>query len=161
MPRSKAIHHYPKQYGDIIEGCAIRAEKLTIPATSRMEAMKLRGHFYAYVGALRRTSREILDKARARALTEGEEEIIERAKQSEMVLVMIDEDQAGVRVAFCNREESWQAKMLARGVLTAGDAPAQPIGAVAAEKEEGMLARLMKIQAEVDGKQGGGQDGNS
>ena len=149
MPRSKAIHHYPRQYGEIVEGCALRGERLTIATATRLEAAKLRGHFYAYVGALRRTALEIELRAGERRLTAGEEEIINRARQSEMVLVMVQDLPDGTaEIAFCNREESWQARMLARGQLTT--VSPQPASA----KEDAMLERLLAVQAAVDKEKG-------
>lgn len=144
MPRSKALSHYPAKYGEIVEAAAVRGEETVVPLADAQHALKLRGHFYAYVGALRREARAL--KARSGLFSSGEQETLERAAQSEMVLVQVEVLPSGhAQVVFCNREASWQAQALA--AATTREARSQPTAAPALDD---IAQRLMQVQQEKD-----------
>ena len=148
MPRSKSLSHYPSRYGEIIEGCAVRGETVTVPLESTVAGIKLRGPFYAYLGALRRGAS--LAQARTSAPSRGEAEIIERAAQSERVIVTLRDDDGKPVIVFQNRDEAWQAKALAAATVTKGVEPSN-----ADALDEG-AARLLRLQSEGAGGKGKG-----
>lgn len=141
MPRSHSLSHYPSRYGEIIREVAVAGKRAEVPCDGQPTAAKLRGHFYAYVGALRREARGI----KTAAPTAGEADILELSAQSAMVLVTIEILSDGrVGLVFQNRENSWQAKALEKVVLK--DSMSKP---TATTLDDG-AARLAALQAAVD-----------
>lgn len=144
MPRSKKLAHYPSRYMEIIEACAVRAERVSVPAESEKMAQKLQGHFYAFVGALQREAGGIKALRLADASrTTNDIVIMERAQQSAMVLCRVECENEKWLTVFMSREESWQAKALAGAVVTqkGGDVAPQTDLSESAE-------RMMKLQKE-------------
>lgn len=154
MPRSKSLAHYPSRYREYIEKVAVQGAVVRIPCDpltddlgrtipARMVAAKLRGHFYAYLGALRREARAASSK-RQENQTHGDLDIIEASAQSHMVVVTIEEAEGRVYVLMANRETSWQAKALAQATITEGSSKPTDSGL------EDIAARLARAQSDAD-----------
>lgn len=145
MPRTKNVAHYPREYWDIIEKVATEGKTMRIPCDSRTDALKLRGHFYAFVGAMRahaekgETEHKRLEGLKGSALQMGEElrRTLDLATASSRVLVQV-EDQS---LAFINRDDSWQAKM-ARRVTMEDGSPSSTLEMDAAASQARLMAKL-------------------
>lgn len=154
MPRSKKLAHYPSRYMDIIEACAVRAERVSVPAkeTETPEgeiipalkmAEKLQGHFYAFVGALQKEAQTLRAQNAPKASRIANDIVImERAAQSAMVLCRVEQVGAEYFTVFMSREESWQAKALLGAVTTKGGT------SVPQEDFSESAERLMRMQKE-------------
>lgn len=152
MPRAKSLSHYPARYGEIVEACAIRGATATLSAADAQAVMgmstdpvhavaKLRGHFYAYLGVLRREGERL---AKAGAISPGSQEIIDRAAQSFRVVCTIMDDP--VRLVFANRDKSWQAQAFDKIVIEE-ESGARPVGGL-----DTIADRLMQIKPTGEGK---------
>lgn len=147
MPRAKSLSHYPARYGELVEACAVRSEQIDVKVDSLEQARSLRGHYYAYKGALMRTAQEITARRNAAGgifpLTKGEADIVEKAKQAETVIVTILAIDGQSILRFENRENSWQAKALAGA--TSVDSGGKPTSG----ELDAIAARLAQIKPET------------
>lgn len=147
MPRTKSIQHYPDRYQEIIRECGLEGKQIEVPVTDARQAASLRGHWYAFIGALKAEAGRVQRDAaaRGRVLTAGEQDIIHLAGLSASVMVNI---LAGppVTVVFQSREHSWQAKAL-RGATVI-----ETTGSPSASGLDTTAARLLAIQAEAQGR---------
>ena len=138
MPRSKSLSHYPTRYAEIVQDCAVRGKRIEVPVETTLHATKLRGHFYAFVGAVKRDAR-LLD-TRGPPWAAHELGIKELAAQTSMVLVSIEE----CLCVFENRERSWQAQALLGARVVDVEAPKLT------PRELTGIERLLQAQKEKD-----------
>lgn len=116
MGRSRDLQHYPPEYLDICEAVGIRAEIKMIPFENPQEANSLRGHFYAFLGALKDRAVASERKQKETRLSEGEMDLLEKYKFSRLVQVTIERIDGKPTVVFQNRENSWQAQAMRRAI---------------------------------------------
>jgi hypothetical protein len=104
MPSIRHPLHYPAEYFKLIELAAIKGQTTTVPCSSPKHALKLRGHFYAFVGALKR----------------GGDEYKEQYGWSQQTMCYLQDS----TLHFIPREKSWQAETI-RAAFAAAP-PAEP-----------------------------------
>jgi hypothetical protein len=143
MPRIKSLNHYPDRYQEIIRECAIEGKQVILEPMPTTRALSLRGHWYAFVGALKAEARS--RKAR-NAL--GDDDIIHLNELQATVMVQIENVGGGLaRVTFQSREHSWQAAALRAATIVTTDS--RPT----ATNLDETAARLLDIQKEIDNGQ--------
>lgn len=134
MPRTKRLNHYPPKYFDIVEGAALGDTPLEVELPSRTDAVRLRGHFYAFVGSLRAQALE--EEAGGLAPSR----VQELAALSHQVLVqVVNQPDGRAKLVFTGRERSWQAQAIAG--LKPATSPAQD-----EPKPSAALLALMEAQ---------------
>lgn len=149
MPRTKSLQHYPDRYQEIIRECGLEGKQVTLNCESRLQALKLRGHWYAFVGSLKAHVAGLRQEAARRVLTTGEKELETLCNLAPTVMVQVTEGPNYIQLAYQSREHSWQAKLLATATVTQAEAaPTVPA------KLDETAARLMGIQQSVDLKEG-------
>jgi hypothetical protein len=142
MPSSKNLQHYPARYSEIVRECALQAKRVVVELPDAKKAMSLRGHWYAYIGALKA---EAMRRKRGAPASIMEDDICELAAQAEMTMVTVEQMTGGrCRVIWQNRENSWQALAVATAIVTGGDS--RPTATTLDET----AARLLDIQQEMD-----------
>jgi hypothetical protein len=137
------LSHYPSRYSEIIRECGEEGKRVTASFPSAEKALSLRGHYYAFLGALKREA-DALERAGG-LLSLEDAAIVDLAKVQPRVMLTVRTTGDGTTyVIWENREQSWQAQALAAATVEATDAaPMTPAG-------EGGLARLMQLQQAVD-----------
>ena len=142
MPRSKNLQHYPARYAEIIRETAVEGKVVELLLPDVHRANSLRGHWYAYIGALK------AEAARRRLAARGQlvdDDICELEVQAPMTMIWVEAQPDGrVRVVWQNREKSWQALAVAGATVTGGDS-----WPTAAGLDETAM-RLLKVQESVD-----------
>lgn len=141
--RLKDLAQYPAQFFTILTKCGLEGEALGIPVPGYREAKKLSGLWYNFRGNLmaRRDALQALE----RPLTGEEEAIIERAKLTARVTLIIEPSLAEARrMTWMNREHSWQDRALAALAPVAApySPPPSPV--------EDSLRRLLEEQEAID-----------
>ncbi len=107
MPSIRHPQHYPREYYEILRRVVLAGEQVVVPCESPAKARKLRGHFYAFIGALKRHQTEFPDDFAASQRT------------------MVSLENSSLR--FQCRDNSWQAQTVAAALAgTASPAPAVP-----------------------------------
>lgn len=110
MPSIRHPLHYPPEYFTLIERAAVSAITTKVPCESPAAARKLRGHFYAFVGALKRAQAEYPDAF----------------AWSQRTMCYLD----GSELAFMPRDQSWQA-VTVREALEAAPASGEVVPSTA------------------------------
>jgi len=144
MARTKSLTHYPTRYLEIVRECAIEGKitRVTLPDIKR--GLSLRGHWYAFVGALKAEAARIKREASV-LITAGEEDIRQVATLAPRVMVQLEASEDGqCSVIWQSRDHSWQAQALREAVTT------QSQVAPTAKGVEDIASRLMRIQQEVN-----------
>lgn len=120
MPSIRHPLHYPQEYFQLIERAAIQGLSTVVPCESPEAARKLRGHFYAFVGALKR----------------AQAEYPEQFAWSQRTMCYLQ----GSTLEFMSRDRSWQALAVKAGLEAAPEAQqpstALPAGIAAFLKQE-------------------------
>jgi hypothetical protein len=130
MPHSRKVSHYPDEYADILRQAVASTGTTTMDFDTRLEAIKLRGHFYAYIGALRREERRI---AASNEITSQDRDLLDLARLADKLLIQVVQKPGGTAtLEFMARDRSWQAEK-AREALRSGVKPLPPIQAVVGE----------------------------
>lgn len=106
MPTIRHPQHYPREYFQIVERVTIGGQSVVVPCETPEKARKLRGHFYAFVGALKRHQTEFAD-----AFT-----------QSQRTMVSLE----GSNLRFQSRDNAWQAKTVAAALAAEPGKSPQP-----------------------------------
>lgn len=162
MARSQSVTHYPEEYRTIIRRAVLGEQAMFLRTDDRMQAVKMRGHLYAFVGALKKA--KVVLAALPRALTAEEKDIAECAKLAERLLIqLVDMPDGRTGLSLGNRKDSWQAKLAAASLaavapphghlghsdLVATGQPPQPAtDPFSADNPE--MQRLLAISAEND-----------
>ena len=114
MPKVKDIRHFPPEFLDYTEKAGVGGEKMVVPIPDSKTGWKLRGAYYAFIGALRRQAYlyEVAgdDSLEAR-------KIMDLAKVSFRVMVYLepqvkDQPNGPWTCTWQNRENSWQEQLL-------------------------------------------------
>lgn len=145
MPRSSDPGQYPQAYCDYLREVALNGKTMRVPRvgalpddedlTGQQRALKLRGHFYAFIGALKREAKANPDGPWA--------ELANYAKRT-----MVYYNKGECALYFVPREQSWQQKLLDDLGGPAGEA--QP-SAKASERSLVVLKNLLTAaEAEND-----------
>ena len=142
MPRIKPLNHFPDRYAEIIRQAALEGKQTIVPVDSIKQGRQLRGHFYAYLGALKAAAAEAA--LQNRPLTAGEVEIEHLSRLAPTVMAYLEDTGRMVTLTFQSREHSWQAKALAKAETVA--APSRPTATIL----EPSFERLLQIQQEID-----------
>lgn len=135
MTRSIHPDRYPREFIEIVEGCAIREESWRVPYDTPRDAVRARGKFYAWMGAMTRLRRE----AAGRTPTPAEAEWLDILKLAERVVVWIH----GSELEFMNRSQSPEAKAIRNAKITR-KGEAQPAAGAGPSPE--LLAALAAIK---------------
>lgn len=96
MPSVRSPLHYPREYFELVRLAAVEGRVTTVPCATKEEALKLRGHFYAFLGALKRA---------ASAATPS---YTEEFAWGQRTMCYLD----GETLSFMPRDEAWQAKRI-------------------------------------------------
>lgn len=128
MARSRAIEHYPAEYLRLVERVGEELESVEMKLPDRIAAMKVRGHFYAFVGALRKAKSDAVEARVKRAREEASlgkaltlenpnsETYIRLADVVDKVMITITKE----GLLFQRRENSWQAQLLRQALEASG-----------------------------------------
>ena len=114
MPSVRSPLHYPKEYFELIRLAAVENKVTTVPCEDKATALKLRGHFYAFLGALKRA-------ANANPPT-----YVEEYAWGQRTMCYFD----GAVLSFMPRDNAWQAKLVRAALGTAAgvqDVPKQSV----------------------------------
>lgn len=140
MPRSNDPGHYPQAYQDYLYRVAVEGKTIRVPAIGSMpddeampgmqRALKLRAHFYAFLGSLKRAAK----------VDPKWEEMANYANRTMLFL-----DKKNVALMFIPREQSWQQKLLETGGEVGASAVALVPDSAAAESEA-RVAAMLKLE---------------
>lgn len=133
MPSIRSPLHYPKEYFDLIRMAAVENKITTVPCENEEEARKLRGHFYAFLGSLKRAA---LGKT---------PEYVEEYAWGQRTMCYLDK----TTLSFMPRDESWQSKRV-RNAL-AGGHDATPMAAATILPSDSLLELLDPIKGHGEG----------
>lgn len=113
MPRTNDPGKYPQAYHKLLQDVALEGKTIRVPAVGAMpddesmpgmqRALKLRAHFYAFIGSLKR----------ARATSQENGRWNELADYANRTMVYLDKK--AVALMFVPRENSWQQKLIESG----------------------------------------------
>ena len=114
MPRSKEIEQYPDQYLEFTEKAGL-GTTIEITAPTAKKALSIRNQYYAFVGALKRKKYWL----EAQPLKESHDQrLIDAAHLAYKVVCQVENHEDGTAtVRWFNRENSWQAKLLATATI--------------------------------------------
>lgn len=144
MPRTKSLAHYPSRYAEIIRECGVGGKTIRVTLPTHGRALSMRGHWYAYIGALKSEVARI-KKSQVGIPSAGEQDIMELLAQSPMVMLQVEAHPDGsADVVWQNRENSWQAQALAKAQITTSDS--QPTST----SLDDIASRLMRVQQEME-----------
>jgi hypothetical protein len=143
MPRTKSLQHYPDRYQEIIRECGLEGKQIEVLLDDYKQALKLRGHWYAFIGSLKAEVNRI--QKGDQPLTPGEEDLIQLASLSATVMVTISTGPL-ISLTFQSREHSWQAQALAGATVRTAE------GKPTATGLDSAAMRLLAIQAEAQGR---------
>jgi len=147
MPRNKSISHYPARYPEIVRECALAGQEVRLAVADRKQALSLRGHWFSFVGSIKAEGQRV---TRQLALlptglpSTAQQEILDLVAYQPMVMLTIEEREGQVFVVWQNREQSWQARLLATATVTAG----KPTAMTA--EQDAIGQRLLTAQQEKD-----------
>lgn len=120
MPRTRDPESYPIAYHEIVRKCGQQGLTIRLPQAGEMPGageltgmqrlLKIRGHFYSFIGGLKRPG-----------LDPKWSELSHAAAQTIVYL-----DKKGVALVFSNRNESWQAQAMELAGPVGTDAIPQP-----------------------------------
>lgn len=106
MPRIRKPEAYPEQYHDLVRQVGLQGVTIRVPQegpmpdsdnyTGEQRLLKLRQHFYAFIGALKRP--------------DADPKWSELATAAAQTVVYYDKKQ--VALVFSNRADAWQGKLL-------------------------------------------------
>lgn len=117
MPRTTKPENYPAEYTQIVMDCGILGKSFRLPAVGPMPAdsarglsglqrlLKLRGHFYSFIGAVKRST---------------DPKWAQTAAAAGQTVASINKEECALY--FGNREQSWQAQAF----KTIGEVKAAP-----------------------------------
>lgn len=166
MARSRSIGYYPAEFLTATEDIMLKGQKILITMADKASAEKLRGQFYAFVGAghraqqdieTRKLNQEQEKKKFGHAITELTEEQKRNAHLGHLaakILITVKEEANGtVLMTWQKRDESWQAVALMNGMRVGSareEAAAKEVEAEALRRET--QRQLEKELQEVDRK---------
>jgi len=145
MPRSKSLAHYPTRYMELIGEVAVENKSIEIDCESMTQCASFRGHWYSFIGALRAEAKAVryaISRAATPVPDDQQTEILNMEAQAQRVMLTILADPP--RVLLQNRDNSWQAKLIASARVTAG--PVNPL----TTKTDDIASRLLDVQKEKD-----------
>lgn len=108
MSRFRSIAAYPQQYKWLVEQAATTGKEYALSFENALLATKFRGHFYAFIGALKRAAAAGRE---AKVRSHADQEAIDLEPLAAQVMVQVRPLPGGrAECVFTNREHSWQAK---------------------------------------------------
>lgn len=117
MAKAKDLQQYPEEYQKIIEQVGVEGKTIMIPFDNGTQAASMRGHFYAFIGALKDHYTKWEPRTKTERLTDGTLELMDRYKQSRMVYLTIEKLDGKPHLVFQNREKSWQAQKVRQAII--------------------------------------------
>jgi len=145
MPRSKSLAHFPTRYLELIAEVAVENKSIEVDCASASQCASFRGHWYSFIGALKSEAKAVryaLAHSASPMPDDAQENILRMEAQAQRVMLTILADPP--RVLLQNRDNSWQAKLIASAKVTQG--PVNPL----TPKTEDIASRLLGLQKEQD-----------
>jgi hypothetical protein len=96
MPSIRHPLHYPTEYFNVLERVALKHETVVVRCETPEAARKLRGHFYAFIGSLKRAANSI------------KPEFADEFAWAQRTMCSLE----GSTLTFQTRDQSWQAKLM-------------------------------------------------
>jgi len=149
MPRTKNLSHYPARYSELLRECGTLGQRAEVLFDDQRRANSLRGHWFAFIGALKHEARNILrDLPPGKMPSPGEDDILMLTKLAPTVMVTVEARDSGFAVVWQNRERSWQAMALREAIVTT------PAPLETTKQLDDIASRLMRVQQQEnnDGK---------
>lgn len=143
MPRSKSLSHYPSRYAEILRECALDNKQIRIPCVDSTQAVKFKGHWYSFVGAVKTAERQVhlaITRQPLPTLSDHQQGILDLAMWQQRVMLTIEGDPPVVILQ--NRDHSWQARLVATAEVREG----KPLAVTKAVDD--IAARLMQVKGE-------------
>lgn len=168
MPRAKNWTQYPPQYLELIEHIGEGVKSSTIELESTEQALKLRGQYYAFTGALRRARKEFeaLQLRRAGELAEHGKAwtpIHPELKRAAELSVAADAVQCNLRgnfLTFMHKSLTWQSSCLEKAIEGAVEKAGAKANILNDAAEAAAKRMLEKLGGGMPAPEGG-EKGNS
>lgn len=141
MPRSKNPDHYPRQYVEICEQCAVRGTQFVLEFGTVREGLRVQQSFIAFVAAIGR----IRDKVGERKPSDYERHWLELLPLAYRTQAWLQRHEDGsATLTFHNRDEGPFAAKLREAKVIPGSGMAPPV-----VDDDDMFARLLLEQEQV------------
>lgn len=129
MARTKNPSHYPTEYARIARQVGIEGKSWEAVVPDRHTGNRLRGHWYAYIGAVRTAAKKALQMpAELHSAEDLEYIVLARAIDRVWCGLEAIGSTGEFKLSFQNRDQSWQAQLLRKATVTQGPTPSLPFG---------------------------------